>query len=74
MLNGLCHKHYMYVDGKRVSRHTMKDCRTFLKLQEAVGFKQDEAKNQGYGGVTNNTPSANQQQTSTALPWRCVMV
>jgi hypothetical protein len=42
----------------------MKDCRTFLKLQEAVGFKQAEAKNQGYGGAMNNTPSANQQPTS----------
>jgi hypothetical protein len=54
----------MYVDRKRVSRHAMKDCRTFLKLQEAIGFKQAEAKNQGYGGGTNNTPSANQQSTS----------
>jgi hypothetical protein len=44
----------------------MKDCRTFLKLQEAVGFKQAEAKSQGYGGATNNTPSANQQPTNGA--------
>jgi hypothetical protein len=29
--------HYTYVDGKRVSNHRMKDCRTFIKLQEAVG-------------------------------------
>jgi hypothetical protein len=35
MLNGPCHMHYTYVDGKRVSRHAMKDCRTFIKLQEA---------------------------------------
>jgi hypothetical protein len=60
MLNGPCHMPYTYVDGKRVSRHTMKNCRTFLKLQEAVGFKQAEAKNQGYGGNQNNTPSTNQ--------------
>jgi hypothetical protein len=39
MLNGPCHMHYAYVDAKRVSRHAMKDCRTFLKLQEAVGHK-----------------------------------
>jgi hypothetical protein len=31
-LNGLCHIHSMFVDGKRVSRHAMKDCKTFLKL------------------------------------------
>jgi hypothetical protein len=59
MLNGPCHMHYTYVDGKRMSRNA-KDCRTFLKLQEAVGFKQAKAKSQGYGGTTNNTPSANQ--------------
>jgi hypothetical protein len=58
--------HYTYVNGKRVSRHAMKDCRTFLKLQEAVGFKQAVAKSQGYGGATNNTPSANQQPTNGA--------
>jgi hypothetical protein len=58
--------HYTYGDGKRVSRHAMKDCRTFLKLQEAVGFKQAEAKSQGYRGDTNNTPPSNQQQTNGA--------
>jgi hypothetical protein len=25
MLNGPCHMHYEYIDGKRVSRHAMKD-------------------------------------------------
>jgi hypothetical protein len=58
--------HYTYVDGKRVSGHAIKDCKTFLKLQEAVGFKQAEAKSQGYGGATNNTTSANQQPTTGA--------
>jgi hypothetical protein len=58
--------HYTYVDGKRVPRHAMKDCRTFLKLQEAVGFKQAKAKNQGYRGVTNNTPPANKQPINRA--------
>jgi hypothetical protein len=32
MLNGPCHIHPAFLDGKRVSRHAMKDCTTFLKL------------------------------------------
>jgi hypothetical protein len=32
MLNGPCYIHSAFVDGKRVSRHAMKDCTTFLKL------------------------------------------
>jgi hypothetical protein len=39
----------------------MKDCKTFLKLQEVAGNKQAEARRQGYEGNTNNTPLANQQ-------------
>jgi hypothetical protein len=66
MLNGTCHMHYAYVDGKRVSRHTMKDCRTFLKLQEAVGHKQAEARRQGYDGNTSSAPQANQQAVNGA--------
>jgi hypothetical protein len=31
MLHSPCRIHYMYLDGKRVSNHQMKDCRTFLK-------------------------------------------
>jgi hypothetical protein len=62
--------HYTYIDGKRVSRHAMKDCRTFIKLQEAVGFKKAEARGQGYGGTpgsgANNMPPANQQHTNGA--------
>jgi hypothetical protein len=50
----------MFVDGKRVSRHAMKDCTTFLKLQEAALNKQAKAKRQGYKRNTNNT-SASQQ-------------
>jgi hypothetical protein len=34
MLNGPCHIHSVFVDGKRVSRHAMKDCTTFLKLHD----------------------------------------
>jgi hypothetical protein len=36
MLYGPCRIHYMYLDGKRVSKHQMKDCRTFLRLQNAM--------------------------------------
>jgi hypothetical protein len=32
MLYGPCRIHYAYLDGKRVSNHQMKDCRTFLML------------------------------------------
>jgi hypothetical protein len=47
MLNGPCHIHFAFVDGKRVSRHAMKDCKMFLKLQEAAGNKKAEARRQG---------------------------
>jgi hypothetical protein len=54
---------YAFINGKRVSRHTMKDCRTFLKLQEAVVRKQVEARRQGYDGSTSDAPPANQEAT-----------
>jgi hypothetical protein len=44
----------------------MKDCKTFLKLQEAVGNKQAEARRQGYEGNTNNIPPSNQQANNRA--------
>jgi hypothetical protein len=44
MSNRPYHIHSAFVDGKRVSRHAMKDCTTFLKLQEAALSKQTEAK------------------------------
>jgi hypothetical protein len=37
MLYGPCQIHYAYLDGKRVSNHQMKDCKTFLRLQSAMG-------------------------------------
>jgi hypothetical protein len=46
------------MDGKRVSRHVMKDCTTFSKLQEAALNKQAEAKRQGYEGNTKNVPTS----------------
>jgi hypothetical protein len=42
MLYGPCRIHYAYLDGKRVSNHQMKDCRTFLRLQNAMGSNQGE--------------------------------
>jgi hypothetical protein len=36
MLYGPCRIHYAYLDGKKVSNHKMKDCRTFLRLQNAM--------------------------------------
>jgi hypothetical protein len=40
ILNGPCCIHYAYLDGKRVSNHLMRDCRTFIKLQEAMELNQ----------------------------------
>jgi hypothetical protein len=36
MLQGPCRIHYAYLDERRVSNHQMKDCRTFLRLQNAM--------------------------------------
>jgi hypothetical protein len=36
MLHRPCRIHYAYLDGKRVSNHQMKDCKTFLRLQNAM--------------------------------------
>jgi hypothetical protein len=38
----------------------MKDCTTFLKLQEAALNKQAKAKRKGYKGNTNNAPASQQ--------------
>jgi hypothetical protein len=53
MLYGPCRIHYAYLDGKRVSNHQIKDCRTFLKLQNAMDSSQGARQggksiNQGY--------------------------
>jgi hypothetical protein len=62
--------HYTYIDGKRVLNHMMKDCRTFIKLQEAAGSKQAEARNQGYvgtlGQTANNAPLPHPQLANGA--------
>jgi hypothetical protein len=44
----------------------MKDCTTFLKLQEAAMSKQAEAKRQGYEENTSNTPTS--QQGNSGVP------
>jgi hypothetical protein len=67
MLNGPFHIHFAFVDGKRVSRHAMKDCKMFLKLQEAAGNKQAKARRQGYKGNANNMPPSNQQANNRAV-------
>jgi hypothetical protein len=41
MLHGPCRIHYAYLDGKRVSNHQMKECRTFLRLQDALELNQE---------------------------------
>jgi hypothetical protein len=66
MLNGPCHIHSAFIDGKRVSRHAMIDCKTFLKLQEAAVNKQAKAKRQGYEGNTSNAPTTIQQANNGA--------
>jgi hypothetical protein len=53
MLHGPCRIHYAYLDGKRVSNHQMKECRTFLRLQSAMGSSQggrqgEKHRSQGY--------------------------
>jgi hypothetical protein len=40
MLHGPYRIHYAYLDGKRVSNHQMKDCRTLLRLQSAMDSNQ----------------------------------
>jgi hypothetical protein len=41
MLHGPCRIHYTYLDGKRVSNHLMRDCRTFLRLQNAMELSRE---------------------------------
>jgi hypothetical protein len=55
ILNGPCNMQYTYVNGKRVLNHLTKDFHTFIKLQEAVGSKQAEARSQGYTGTPRSS-------------------
>jgi hypothetical protein len=45
----------------------MKNCKTFLKLQEAAVNKQGKARWQGYEGNTKNAPPSTQQANNGAL-------
>jgi hypothetical protein len=40
MLHGPCRIHYAYLDGKRVFNHLIRDCRTFLRLKDAIELSQ----------------------------------
>jgi hypothetical protein len=48
----------------------MKDCTTFLKLQEVAISKQAKAKRQGYDGNTNNASTKDQQENNGASQGR----
>jgi hypothetical protein len=58
MLHGPCRIHYAYLDGKRVSNHLIKDCRTFLRLQDALEL------NQGAHRGSANTSQGYQKQNN----------
>jgi hypothetical protein len=60
--------HYAYVDGKRVSNHLMRDCRTFMKLQEAIGFIQAEKPGSIAYGAPPPPPSYNGDKTNQRHP------
>jgi hypothetical protein len=61
MLNEPCHIHSAFVDGKRVSRHAMKDCTTFLKLEEAALNKQAEPKGKDMKGTQTTRLQVNKE-------------
>jgi hypothetical protein len=53
MLHGPCRIHYAYLNRKRVSNHQMKDCRTFLRLQNTFipnkrSYQGGRSTSQGY--------------------------
>jgi hypothetical protein len=67
ILHGPCHIHYAYLDGKRVSNHLMRDCRTFVKLQEAMEINQGaKIGSTAYDGTA--TEQGYQIQSGTGYP------
>jgi hypothetical protein len=62
MLHGHCRIHYAYLDGKRVSNHQMKDCRTFLRLQNAL-----ESNQGAHRGGTNTSQGYQVQRLARHL-------
>jgi hypothetical protein len=67
MLHLPCRIHYAYLDGKRVSNHLMRDCRTFLRLQDAMELSQGAQRgNITHGSVT--TGQGYQVQSNACHP------
>jgi hypothetical protein len=62
MLHGPCRIHYAYLDGKRVSNHQIKDCRTFLRLQNVMELNQGE-----HQGGTNTSQGYQVQRLARHL-------
>jgi hypothetical protein len=62
MLHGPCRIHYAYLDGKRVSNHQMEDCRTFLRLQDALELNQG-----AHRGSTNTSQGYHVQNNARHL-------
>jgi hypothetical protein len=62
MLHGPYRIHYAYLDGKRVSNHQIKDCRTFLRLQNAMELNQGE-----HRGGTNTSQGYQVQRLARHL-------
>jgi hypothetical protein len=62
ILHGPCRIHYAYLDGKRVSNHQMKDCRTFLRLQDAL-----ESNQGAHRGGTNTSQGYQMQHLARHL-------
>jgi hypothetical protein len=56
MLHGPCRIHYTYLDGKRVSNHLMRDCRTFLRLQDPMELSQGAHR----GNITHGSATTGQ--------------
>jgi hypothetical protein len=61
-LHGPCRIHYVYLDGKRVSNHQMKDYRTFLRLQDAL-----ESNQGAHRGGTNTSQGYQMQRLARHL-------
>jgi hypothetical protein len=72
ILNGPCHIHYTDLDGKRISNHLMRDCRTFVKLQEAMELSQ--AAKLGYTAYGAQPPSYNKGAINQGYQYRVVRV
>jgi hypothetical protein len=78
ILNGPCRIHYTYLDDKRVSNHLMRDCRTFVKLQEAIELSQaaNSAPPPSYnkGAVNQGYPTHSGQSNSQSRVYISSMI